>query len=76
MKPTFLLNDEPETVRLMLEEVTSGSVAARESEARAGCNCDRWGHPCAGCLDPKKAKRKPTLRFPHQSNSEVSKWNI
>ena len=29
-------------------------VAARESEARAGCNCDRWGHPYAGCLDPQK----------------------
>ena len=54
MKPTFLLNDEPETVRLMLEEVTSGRVAVRESEARAGCNCDRWGHPCAGCLEPQK----------------------
>ena len=29
-------------------------VAARESEARAGCNYDRWGHPYAGCLDPQK----------------------
>ena len=58
MKPILLLNDEPETMRLMLEEVTFGGVAVRESEARAGCNCDRWGHPCAGCLErnePKKA---------------------
>ena len=50
MKPILLLNDEPETGRLMLEEVTSGSAAVHESEARAGCNCDRWGHPCPGCL--------------------------
>jgi hypothetical protein len=54
MKPILLLNDEPEIVRLMLEKVTSGGMAGHESEARAGCNCDRWGHPCAGCLDRKK----------------------
>ena len=51
MKLTLLLNDEPETVRLMLKEVTSGGVAVRETEARAGCNCDRWGHPCPGCAE-------------------------
>jgi hypothetical protein len=76
MKPVLLLSDEPETVRLMLEEVTSGRVAVRESEARAGCNCDRWGHPCAGCLDPQKNQTKADAPIPHQSNSEVSKWNI
>jgi hypothetical protein len=54
MKRTLLLNDEPETVRLMLKELTSGGMAVRENEARAGCNCDRWGHPCAGYLDRKK----------------------
>jgi hypothetical protein len=54
MKPILLLSDEPETVRLMLKEVTSGGVVVRESEARAGCDCDRWGHPYAGCLDPQK----------------------
>jgi hypothetical protein len=51
MKPTLLLNDEPEIVRLILEEVTSDGMAVRENEARAGCNCDRWGHPCSGCVD-------------------------
>ena len=58
MKTTLLLNDEPETARLMLEEVTFGSVAVREGEAHAGCNCDRWGHPCPECVDrnhPPKA---------------------
>lgn len=35
MKTTLLLTDEPETVRLMLTEVTSGGVAVREGEARA-----------------------------------------
>jgi len=53
MKPILFLNDEPKTVRLMSGEVTFAGVALRESQARAGCNCDRWGHPCARCLDTK-----------------------
>jgi hypothetical protein len=60
MKPTLLLSDKSETARLMLQEVTSGRVAVRESEARAGCNCDRWGHPYARCLQrnkPNKSRR-------------------
>ena len=63
MKPILLLNDETENVRLALEEVTSGGMARHESEARAGCNCDRWGHPYAGCLDRKKNKRSPRSNF-------------
>jgi hypothetical protein len=50
MKPILFLNDEPETVTLMPDEVTSGSTPSHENEARAGCSCDRWGHPCPGCL--------------------------
>ena len=61
MKPTFLFSDEPETMRLMMvEEVTSGGVAVPESEARAGCNCDRWGHPCAGCFEHNKPEEADT----------------
>jgi hypothetical protein len=58
MKATLLLNDEPETVRLMLKEITSGGVVVRESEWLAGCNCDRWGHPCPGCLE-RNIRPKP-----------------
>ena len=75
MKPILLLNDEPETVRLMLGEATSGGVAGRETEARAGCNCDRWGHPCAGCLDRKKPK-EAGAPISSPVNSEVNRWNI
>jgi hypothetical protein len=75
MKTTLLLSDEPERVRLMLEEDASGDVAVPASEAGTGCNCDRWGHPCPGYLERDKAK-KPTLRFHQQVNSEVHKWNI
>jgi hypothetical protein len=55
MKTTLLLTDEAETVRLMLREVTSGGVAVRESQVRAGYNCDRWGHPSEG----RFARTKP-----------------
>jgi hypothetical protein len=51
MRPTLLLSDEPETVRLMLNEGAIDELAARDSEAHAGCNCDRWGHPCPGCVE-------------------------
>ena len=27
------------------------------------CNCDRWGHPCAGCLDRKKTNESRRSDF-------------
>ena len=75
MKPILLLNDKTEIVRLMLEQVTSGGMAEHESEACAGCNCDRWGHPCMGVSTPKN-QTKSTLRFHQHSNSVVNRWNI
>ena len=76
MKPTFLLSDEPETVRLMLGEVTSGGVAVPESEARAGCNCDRWGHPCRGVSRAQQTRGSRRSDFISNQNSEVNRWNI
>jgi hypothetical protein len=29
----------------------------RETEAVAGCNCDRWGHPCPSC-DEREVQMK------------------
>jgi hypothetical protein len=72
MKPTLFLSDEPETMRLMLEEVTSDGMAVRKSEARAGCNCDRWGHPCPGCVNRNVP---PEATISSQVKSEVTKWN-
>jgi hypothetical protein len=51
MKPTFLLSDEAEITRLMLKDVAVGESEVREKEAHVGCNCDRWGHPCPGCVN-------------------------
>lgn len=52
MKPTLLLSDEPETTRLMLKDVVGDQLRVRDTEAHVGCNCDRWGHPCPGCVNP------------------------
>ena len=60
MKPILLLNDEPETVRLMLGEATSGGVAGRETEAGAIRVRD---------VSTAKNQRKPALRFHHQSTA-------
>jgi hypothetical protein len=49
MKAILLLNDESATARLMLNGVAFDPVKVRETEAVAGCNCDRWGHPCPSC---------------------------
>ena len=76
MKPILLLSDEPETVMLMLREVTSGDVAVPESEERAGCNCDRWGHPCPGCLEHEQTRASRRSDFISNQNSEVNRWNI
>jgi hypothetical protein len=46
MKTILLLNDESSRGQLMLQNVASTKVTLHETVAIAGCNCDRWGHPC------------------------------
>ena len=36
-----------------------------ERKAKAGCNCDRWGHPCPGCVNGHAmAKAARPFSFP------------
>jgi hypothetical protein len=51
MKTTLLLNDESRPAKLMLQNVAPTNVTRRETLAVAGCNCDRWGHPCPSCIE-------------------------
>src|SRR5262249_867284 len=51
MKTTLLLSDETETTRLMLKDVRFDELPVRDTEAHMSCNCDRWGHPCPGCVN-------------------------
>ena len=52
MKPTLSLSDEAETTRLMLKDVALGELAVRDTEPHVTGNCDRWGHPRPGCVNP------------------------
>jgi hypothetical protein len=61
MKTTLLLNDETRPAKLMLQNIATTKVIVREAEAVAGCNCDRWGHPCVGCNEHKV---QPKAEFP------------
>jgi len=57
MKTILLLNDETAAARLQLINAAPDPSATRLNEGSLGCNCDRWGHPCADCvthsLEPK-----------------------
>ena len=53
MKNTLLITNEAETTRLMLKDVAFAESPVRNTKAHAGCKCDRWGHPCSGCVEPK-----------------------
>jgi hypothetical protein len=46
MKTNLLLNDETRPGELMLQNIAPTKAMLRETETVAGCNCDRWGHPC------------------------------
>jgi hypothetical protein len=51
MKTNFLLDDEATRPMQLLQNAMPAKVPLREIEAVAGCNCDRWGHPCPGCVE-------------------------
>jgi len=61
MKTTLLLTDETETARLMLKNIAFDKLPLRHAEAHAGCNCDRWGHPCPGCVNRDVVPEPETL---------------
>jgi hypothetical protein len=39
----------------------SRPLTRHEDAAVPGCTCDRWGHPCPGCVE-SKPKTRTTLR--------------
>jgi hypothetical protein len=51
MKTILLLNDKTESAKPTLQSIPGTTVILRPSEGNAGCNCDRWGHPCPSCLE-------------------------
>ncbi len=51
MKTILLLHDEATQPTQLLRNALPAKFPVRETEAVAGCNCDRWGHPCPGCVE-------------------------
>jgi hypothetical protein len=52
MKTNLLLHDEATRPMQLLQNAMPAKVRLRETEtAVAGCNCDRWGHPCPSCAE-------------------------
>ena len=49
MKTNLFLKNGKVRARPLLKNAAPAKARAREPEA-AGCNCDRWGHPCPGCI--------------------------
>ena len=46
MKTILLLHNE---ATQPMRNALPAKIPICETEAVAGCNCDRWGHPCPGC---------------------------
>ncbi len=71
MKTILLLHDEATPTQL-LQNALPTKVPGRESEAVAGCNCDRWGHPCPGCVE--RPRPLPATRVIAQNARTQIAW--
>ena len=61
MKTNLLLHDEATRSMRLLQNAMPAKVPFHDTGAVAGCNCDRWGHPCPGCVEPIV---QPKAEFP------------
>jgi len=61
MKTILLLHDEARRPTRLLQNAVPARVPIREIETVARCNCDRWGHPCPGCVERVAVQPKPDL---------------
>jgi len=51
MKTILLLHNEATRPAQLLQDTVPAKAPFRETKAVANCNCDRWGHPCPGCVE-------------------------
>jgi hypothetical protein len=61
MKTILLLHDEARRPTRLLQNAVPARVPIREIETVANCNCDRWGHPCPGCVERVVVQPNPDL---------------
>ena len=60
MKTILFLHDEATRPTQLLQDTVPTKAPFRETKAVANCNCDRWGHPCPGCVE-RVAQPKPEV---------------
>jgi len=51
MKTILPLHDEARRPTNLLQNAVPASAPIGEIKTVAACNCDRWGHPCPGCVE-------------------------
>jgi len=59
------------TILLLEEKTKPADRVARDlvhptryaGDATLGCTCDRWGHPCLDCAEPKPQARTTLRKF-------------
>ena len=51
MKKILLLHDEARRSKHLLQNAVPASALIGEIETVTARNCDRWGHPCPGCVE-------------------------
>ena len=75
MKTTLLLTNEAETTRLMLNDVAFDEIPARDTDSARGLQLRSLAAPLSGMRRPRH-RTKAETPVHHQSNSEITQWNI
>ena len=70
MKTILLLHDEATQPKQLLRNALPDKVPVRETEAVAGCNCDRWGIRVQA-VSSALFNRHRRFRFQCQRRNEV-----
>ncbi len=52
METSILLNARSGPPHPTWLQIGAPDRALLQVEATGRCNCDRWGHPCPGCVQP------------------------
>ena len=74
MKITLLLHDDARRPTHLLQNAVPARAPLGELKTVAGCNCDRWGHPCPGCVERHRSIGTGASDF--NAHEEMSKtWN-
>ncbi len=66
MNTTLVLEEKTEPADRVPRDLLRRRI--NEDDATPGCTCDRWGHPCPGCVEPKPQARTTRRTFSLMKN--------